>query len=81
MRNNEATKEEKSSEDRSEIMGKMGKLWLKNEVKNLESRSKSINFTPFLMVDTSALIYYLQIVKNIVKTREFVVLIPKAGML
>lgn len=73
--------EKKSAEDKSEMMGKMGKLWLKNEVQTLESRSKPVNanLTPYLMVDTLALINYLYIVKHLVKSKKFVVLIPKAG--
>jgi protein SMG5 len=67
--------------NKSEMMGKLGELWLKNEVQNLESRSKpvNINLTPYLMLDTKALIDYLHVVKNLVNTRKFVVLIPRAG--
>lgn len=83
LRNKEANKieGEKKIEDKNEMMGKMGKLWLKNEVKTLESRSRpaNANLTPYIMVDTFALIDYLYIVKHLVKSKKFVVLIPKAG--
>lgn len=77
---NKENKEEKKV-DKDEIMGKLGKLWLKNEVQVLESRSRPVNtnLTPYLMVDTSALTDYLYIVKHLVKSKKFVVLIPKAG--
>lgn len=70
----------KSENDRTEMMGKLGKLWLKNEVQTLESRSKPVNtnLTPYLMLDTKSLAEYLHIVKNLVKSKKFVVLIPKA---
>jgi protein SMG5 len=73
----------KSEQDKAEMMGKLGKLWLKNEVKTLESRSKPVNtnLTPYLMLDTKSLSEYLYVVKNLVKTKKFVVLIPKAGKL
>lgn len=83
LRNKEASKNEsgKNIEDKNEMMGKMGKLWLKNEVKTLESRSRptNTNLTPYIMVDTLALIDYLYIIKHLVKSKKFVVLIPKAG--
>jgi protein SMG5 len=83
LKNKIAEKEtrEKSEAEKNEMMGKLGKLWLKNEVQTLESRSKPVNtnLTPYLMLDTIALIDYLYVVKNLVKTKKFVVLIPKAG--
>jgi protein SMG5 len=85
LKNKASKKEsmEKSEAEKNEMMGKLGRLWLKNEVKTLESRAKpvSLNMTPYLIVDTSALIDYLHVVKNLVKTKKFVVLIPKAGRL
>lgn len=35
--------------------------------------------TPFLVVDAKALTEYNGIVKNLVKTKKFIVLIPNAG--
>lgn len=72
---------QKSESEKAEMMGKLGKLWLKNEVQTLESRSKPVNhiLTPYLMLDTKSLADYLHIVKNLVKSKKFVVLIPKAG--
>lgn len=65
---------------KSEIMGK---LWLQHEIEVLEAKmSKNhVALTLYLVVDTKALINHLSIVKNLVKAKKFVVLIPKAGKL
>ncbi|CAD6997367.1 unnamed protein product [Ceratitis capitata] len=75
-----------ADEERSETMSKkceiMGKLWLKNEVETLEEELRknpmNIIMTPFLVVDAKALTEYNGIVKNLVKTKKFIVLIPNA---
>ncbi|TMW50915.1 hypothetical protein DOY81_003988 [Sarcophaga bullata] len=75
-----------ADEERSEAMSKkceiMGKLWLKNEVETLEEelRKNPLNMimTPFIVVDAKALTEYNGIVKNLVKSRKFIVLIPNA---
>uniref|UniRef100_A0A023EWB9 Putative nonsense-mediated mrna decay protein n=1 Tax=Aedes albopictus TaxID=7160 RepID=A0A023EWB9_AEDAL len=59
----------------------MGQLWLRNEVKTLESKVKkvvNITLTPYLMLDSKCLTEYTSIVKNLVKTKKFVILIPTA---
>lgn len=69
------------TENKYEIMGK---LWLRNEVKTLESKvskKPTNNFTPYLVMDAKSLTDYASIVKNLIKTKKFVVLIPNAGML
>lgn len=75
---NQAQNEAKQIEKKNELMGK---LWLKSEIKTLESRkiSGSVTLTPYLMVDSKSLTEHLNIIKNLVKTRKFVLLIPKAG--
>lgn len=59
----------------------MGKLWLKSEIQSLESRKQfsSVALTPYVMLDSKCLTDFLYIVKNLVKSKKFVVLIPKAG--
>lgn len=60
----------------------MGKLWLRNEVKTLESKvskKPDQNFTPYLVMDTMALTDFATIVKSLIKTKKFVVLVPNAG--
>lgn len=61
----------------------MGKLWLQHEIEELEAKmsKKQLILTPYLVVDTKALTNHLAIVKNLVKAKKFVVLIPKAGKL
>lgn len=59
----------------------MGQLWLRNEVKTLESKVKkvvNITLTPYLMLDSKCLTEYTSIVKNLVKTKKFVILVPTA---
>ncbi|GAB0092560.1 Smg5 [Sergentomyia squamirostris] len=65
----------------SEKYALMGKLWLRSEVKSLESKIKKPNglhLTPYLMMDSKSLTEYQSTVKNLVKARKFVVLIPNA---
>lgn len=59
----------------------MGKLWLQHEIEVLEAKmsKNQVIMTPYLIVDTNALVNHLAIVKNLVKAKKFVVLIPKAG--
>lgn len=59
----------------------MGKLWLQHEIEVLEAKmsKNQVIMTPYLIVDTNALVKNLAIVKNLVKAKKFVVLIPKAG--
>lgn len=58
----------------------MGKLWLKNEVETLEAKVKPMHviLTPFIVVDGKALTEYTGIVKALVKSKQFIVLIPNA---
>lgn len=67
-----------SADEKHELMGK---LWLKHEIEELEtkmSKAKSV-LSPYLVVDTKALTSHLEIVKKLVKARKFVVLIPNAS--
>jgi protein SMG5 len=41
----------------------------------------SVQLTPYIVLDTKCLSDYTSIVKNLVKTKAFVILIPKAGKL
>lgn len=67
-----------SADEKHELMGK---LWLKHEIEELEtkmSKAKSV-LSPYIVVDTKALTSHLEIVKKLVKARKFVVLIPNAS--
>lgn len=66
-----------SSGNKYEIMGK---LWLRNEVKTLETKiRKPIAMTPYLVMDSKSLTEYTSIVRYLMKTRKFIILIPTAG--
>lgn len=59
----------------------MGKLWLQHEIEVLEAKMSKhhVHLTPYLIVDAKVLANHLSIIKNLVKSKKFVVLIPKAG--
>nr|CAD7599740.1 unnamed protein product [Timema genevievae] len=59
-------------------MHHMGQLWLRAEVRDLESRvrRRGAAFSPYLAVDGDALIYHIHLVKQLVGARKFIVLIP-----
>lgn len=58
----------------------MGKLWLRDEVKTLETKiQKPKAMTPYLVMDSKSLTDYTSVVKFLIKTREFIILIPTAG--
>uniref|UniRef100_A0A336LTY4 CSON015414 protein n=1 Tax=Culicoides sonorensis TaxID=179676 RepID=A0A336LTY4_CULSO len=60
---------------------KMAALWLHNEVSSLESKMKvekntNVILTPYIVVDIKALTEYTAIVKNLSKSKKFVILVP-----
>nr|CAD7453636.1 unnamed protein product [Timema tahoe] len=63
---------------RGQLMHHMGQLWLRAEVRDLESRvrRRGAAFSPYLAVDGDALIYHIHLVKQLVGARKFIVLIP-----
>lgn len=71
-------------EQRVKMMKEMGQLWLEAEVKNLENKVKQTAkmslLTPYLVVDSEALIQHNILVKKLVSSRQFVLLIPTAGL-
>lgn len=70
-------------EQRVKMMKEMGQLWLEAEVKNLENKVKQTAkmnlMTPYLVVDSDAVTQHCILVKKLVSSRQFVVLIPSAG--
>lgn len=62
----------------------MGQLWLRSEVDNLEykmkysSRKKSL--PTCIVIDTDALINYSLIIKKLVNSAKFIVVVPAIGM-
>lgn len=61
----------------------MGKLWLKSEIKTLESKKlpSAVPLSPYIMPDSKCLSEHFSIVKNLVNSKKFVLLIPQAGKL
>lgn len=62
-------------------MKHMGQLWLAAEVRALETRvgNTKIALSPYLVVDADALIKYTHIVKQLVNSRQFILIVPAAG--
>ncbi|KRT78356.1 hypothetical protein AMK59_6526 [Oryctes borbonicus] len=60
-------------------MKHMGQLWLTAEVRDLESRVKGKTaLSPYLVIDADSLILYTPMVKQLVYSRKFIVLVPSA---
>lgn len=76
-----ASKPETSSR-RGQLMHHMGQLWLRAEVRDLESRvrHRGAAFSPYLAVDSDALIHHMHFVKQLVGAHKFIILIPSVGM-
>jgi hypothetical protein len=71
-----------SSSRRGQLMHNMGQLWLRAEVRDLESRvrRRGATLSPYLAVDSDALIHHIHLVKQLVGARKFIILIPSVGM-
>lgn len=62
-------------------MKHMGQLWLAAEVSALENRVKGkASLSPYLVLDADALIKYTFMVKHLVNSRKFIILVPSAGL-
>ncbi|XP_056644486.1 nonsense-mediated mRNA decay factor SMG5 [Diorhabda sublineata] len=62
-------------------MKHMGQLWLAAEVRALENRvgaGRTAALSPYLVLDADALIKYTFMVKQLVHSRKFIVLVPTA---
>lgn len=59
----------------------MGQLWLAAEVRALEHRvgGTKVALSPYLVLDAEALIKYTHMVKQLVYSRQFILLVPAAG--
>ena len=69
------TKEEKSLKNKQAMMQNMAQLWLQQEVRDLEKGSRVTHRT-YVIVDHWALISHLNLVKDVVDSRRYVVIIP-----
>lgn len=61
-------------------MKHMGQLWLAAEVRELENRVRGkAALSPYLVIDVDCLIKYTAMVRQLVFSRKFIVLVPTAG--
>ena len=76
----EASKLEKTTEHRREIMENMAQLWLEQEVRDLEGKHSDGfgHCSPYIVVDHWALTRDVNLLKDVVSTKQFVVIVPAA---
>ncbi|XP_050314461.1 nonsense-mediated mRNA decay factor SMG5 isoform X2 [Anthonomus grandis grandis] len=74
------TNGELKSTSENHKMKHMGQLWLASEVRALETRvgSTKATLSPYLVIDADALIKYTRMVKQLVYSRQFILLVPVA---
>ncbi|XP_043199324.1 protein SMG5-like [Amphibalanus amphitrite] len=74
--------DQESGERRRQLMSNMAEQWLRSEVRSLRSRTArrggQASFSPYVVVDTGALVHHLEQLKQMVKDRQFVVVVPNA---
>lgn len=77
---NGETKPGAASGNQISKMKHMGQLWLAAEVRALETRlgGAKATLSPYLVLDADALIKYTHMVKQLVHSRKFIVLVPAA---
>lgn len=66
---------------RGRLMSRMGKLWLKAEVRALENQLCFPLMSLYLVPDYEALAKYTPVLKSLVHTKKFIVVIPTVGKL
>ena len=64
---------------RGKLMKHMGRLWLKAEVRALESRLRSKLMSPYLVPDHEALTKHTPALKRLVYAKKFILVIPAVG--
>ncbi|XP_044006134.1 protein SMG5 [Aphidius gifuensis] len=65
-----------NNNSKGKLMRHMGELWLKAEVKALENRLKSKLMSAYLVPDHDALAKYTPLLKRLVYTKKFIIVIP-----
>ncbi|RWS26354.1 protein SMG5-like isoform X2, partial [Leptotrombidium deliense] len=71
---------ENDSNKQKQMMRNMAHLWLKSEVSKLEKTVKGgrlPQLSPYLVMDSSAYLDHLNLVKDLVYTKRFIVVVPK----
>ena len=64
---------------RGKLMRHMGRLWLKAEVRALETRLRSRLMSPYLVPDHEALAKHTPALKRLVYAKKFIIVIPAIG--
>ncbi|XP_054287971.1 nonsense-mediated mRNA decay factor SMG5-like [Macrosteles quadrilineatus] len=66
-----------ATDEKGRLMKDMGQLWLKAEVKELETKvRRTSSLPPYLVLDCEALIHHITLVKQLVHSRKFIILVP-----
>lgn len=65
---------------KGKLMRHMGKLWLKAEVRALENRVHRRLISPYLVLDHDAFSKFMPVLKHLVYSKKFIVVIPSVGM-
>ncbi|XP_011309843.1 protein SMG5 [Fopius arisanus] len=65
-----------SDQSRGKLMRHMGKLWLKAEVRALESRLRSKLMSAYLVPDHEALAKFMPVLKKLMYAKKFIIVIP-----
>lgn len=60
------------------LLRRLGRLWLASQVRELE-RTKQSDVPSLLAIDTATLYKHLRRVKQLLRTRNFVFLVPSVG--
>lgn len=69
------------TEQKGKLMKDMGQLWLKAEVRELETKVKRTSaLPPYLVLDSDALTYHTNLVKQLMHSKKFIMLVPSIGM-
>ncbi|XP_043499354.1 protein SMG5 [Polistes fuscatus] len=69
-------KDLEANHSRGKLMRHMGRLWLKAEVRALETRLRSRLMSPYLVPDHEALAKHTPALKRLVYAKKFIVIIP-----
>lgn len=75
-KNGNNTQKEERPRVEPERLKLMGELWLKSEVTQLENKAKKINLPPYLVPDTEVFLNHPSLLKQLIGSKKFIVLIP-----
>lgn len=70
------TEREEKRRVEGERLKLMGELWLKSEVSQLENKAKKVNLPPYIVPDVDVFLNHHSLLKQLVLSKKFIVLIP-----